>query len=149
WSLTSSTISASVNGPRQRYVTPSETNCGRTAGEAKNNQITQLRPCPSGYIREHWPTRRPSPSDRLNVSGARHWVPPSWRPGLRDSGVIRLASMAELLLFPHAQGQPAGFLAFADELRAAGHVVHAPDLYEGKTFAHVADGVRYAEEVGF
>ena len=25
-------------------------------------------------------------------------------------------------------------LAFADELRAAGHVVHAPDLYDGKTF---------------
>jgi hypothetical protein len=31
--------------------------------------------------------------------------------------------MAEVLLFHHAQGQTAGFLAFADELRAAGHVV--------------------------
>lgn len=36
-------------------MTPSETNCGRTAGEAKNNQIIRLRPCPSGDIREHWP----------------------------------------------------------------------------------------------
>jgi hypothetical protein len=36
--------------------------------------------------------------------------------------------MTELLLFHHAQGQTQGFLAFADELRAAGHVVHAPDL---------------------
>ena len=57
--------------------------------------------------------------------------------------------MAEVLLFHHAQGQTEGFLAFADELRAAGHVVHAPDLYEGKTFAKLADGVGYAEQVGF
>jgi Dienelactone hydrolase and related enzymes len=42
--------------------------------------------------------------------------------------------MAEVLLFHHAQGQTTGFLAFADELRAAGNVVHAPDLYDGKTF---------------
>ena len=41
--------------------------------------------------------------------------------------------MAELLLFHHAQGQTLGFLTFADELRAAGHVVHAPDVYDGKT----------------
>jgi dienelactone hydrolase len=57
--------------------------------------------------------------------------------------------MAEVLLFHHAQGQTEGFLAFADELRAAGHVVHAPDLYDGKTFAELADGVGYAEQVGF
>jgi dienelactone hydrolase len=43
--------------------------------------------------------------------------------------------MAELLLFHHAQGLTAGCLSFADELRAAGHVVHAPDLYYGETFA--------------
>jgi len=57
--------------------------------------------------------------------------------------------MAEILLFHHAHGQTAGFLAFADELRAAGHVVHAPDLYDGKTFAELADGVGYAQQVGF
>lgn len=57
--------------------------------------------------------------------------------------------MAELLLFHHAHGQTAGFLAFADELRAAGHVVHAPDLYEGRTFADLDEGVGYAREVGF
>ena len=56
WASTSSTISASVNGPRQRYVTPSETNSGRTAGEAKNDQITQLRPRRSGHIPELSPT---------------------------------------------------------------------------------------------
>jgi dienelactone hydrolase len=34
-------------------------------------------------------------------------------------------------------------------LRAAGHTVHAPDLYDGKTFAELDDGVAYAKEVGF
>jgi dienelactone hydrolase len=57
--------------------------------------------------------------------------------------------MAELLLFHHAQGLTAGCLSFADELRAAGHVVHAPDLYDGKTFAELSGGMDYAEQVGF
>ena len=57
--------------------------------------------------------------------------------------------MAELLLFHHAHGRTAGCLAFADELRAAGHVVHVPDLYGGRTFAELADGVGHAEQVGF
>lgn len=57
--------------------------------------------------------------------------------------------MAELVFFHHAQGLTAGCLAFADELRAAGHTVHAPDLYDGKTFADIDDGVGYAKEVGF
>lgn len=57
--------------------------------------------------------------------------------------------MAEILLFHHAQGQTDGFLAFADELRAAGHVVHTPDLYDGKTFDELDDGIAYAKEVGF
>lgn len=57
--------------------------------------------------------------------------------------------MAEMLLFHHAQGQTEGFLAFADELRAAGHTVHTPDLYDGKTFADLKDGVGYAGQVGF
>ena len=57
--------------------------------------------------------------------------------------------MTELLLFHHAQGQTDGFLAFADELRAAGHVVHTPDLYDGNTFADLDDGVGYAKQTGF
>jgi dienelactone hydrolase len=57
--------------------------------------------------------------------------------------------MAEVLLFHHAQGQTAGFLAFADELRRAGHTVHAPDLYDGRTFARLDEGVAYAQEIGF
>ncbi len=57
--------------------------------------------------------------------------------------------MAEVLLFHHAHGQTVGFLAFADELRAAGHVVHAPDLYDGKTFTDLGQGIGYAKKVGF
>ena len=57
--------------------------------------------------------------------------------------------MAEVLIFHHAHGLTRGCLSFADRLRAAGHVVHAPDLYDGNTFAELADGVAYAEQVGF
>jgi dienelactone hydrolase len=57
--------------------------------------------------------------------------------------------VAEVLLFHHAQGLTAGVQAFADELRAAGHVVHVPDLYDGRTFGALVDGVAHAEEVGF
>ena len=57
--------------------------------------------------------------------------------------------MAEVLLFHHAQGLTPGVKAFADELRAAGHTVHTPDLYDGKTFGTVDEGVAHAREVGF
>jgi dienelactone hydrolase len=57
--------------------------------------------------------------------------------------------MTTVLLFHHAQGQTTGFLDFADELRAAGHTVHAPDLYDGNTFDDLGEGVAYAQKVGF
>lgn len=57
--------------------------------------------------------------------------------------------MTQILLFHHAQGQTPGFLAFANDLRGAGHVVYAPDLYDARTFAGLDDGVGYAKEVGF
>jgi dienelactone hydrolase len=57
--------------------------------------------------------------------------------------------MAEVLLFHHAQGLTAGCLSFADRLRAAGHKVHAPDLYDGRTFTDLTEGVGYAKQVGF
>jgi dienelactone hydrolase len=57
--------------------------------------------------------------------------------------------MAEVLLFHHAQGQTEGFAGFADELRSAGHAVHTPDLFDGRTFGSIEEGVAYAGEVGF
>jgi dienelactone hydrolase len=57
--------------------------------------------------------------------------------------------LAEVVLFHHAQGQTAGFFAFADDLRAAGHTVHTPDLYDRRTFTTLDEGVAYAKQVGF
>ena len=57
--------------------------------------------------------------------------------------------MAEVLLFHHALGLTPGVLAFADSLRAGGHTVHTPDLFDGRTFDDVKSGVGYAQEVGF
>ena len=57
--------------------------------------------------------------------------------------------MAEVLLFHHALGQTEGFHAFAEELRQAGHTVHTPDLFDGRSFASIEDGMAYAEQLGF
>jgi dienelactone hydrolase len=57
--------------------------------------------------------------------------------------------MAEVLLFHHVHGQTSGFVAFADELRRAGHTVHAPDLYDGPTFDTIDEGMAHAREIGF
>ena len=57
--------------------------------------------------------------------------------------------MAEVVLFHHAQGLTSGVLAFADELRRAGHTVHTPDVFEGRTYATVEEGIGFAKEVGF
>jgi dienelactone hydrolase len=55
--------------------------------------------------------------------------------------------MAEVLLFHHIQGLTEGVKAFADDLRAAGHTVHTPDLYGGRTFALMADGFAFQKDL--
>jgi dienelactone hydrolase len=57
--------------------------------------------------------------------------------------------MAEVVLFHHAQGLTPGVRAFADELRAAGHTVHAPDLLEGRTFPTLDEGMAHVQRIGF
>jgi dienelactone hydrolase len=57
--------------------------------------------------------------------------------------------MAEVVLFHHALGLTPGVDAFAGELRRAGHTVHTPDLFEGRTFGTIEEGMGYAEEIGF
>jgi dienelactone hydrolase len=57
-------------------------------------------------------------------------------------------SMAEVLLFHHIQGLTDGLVAFAEELRGAGHTVHAPDLFGGRTFGSIAEGAAYANGDG-
>lgn len=56
--------------------------------------------------------------------------------------------MAEVVLFHHVQGLTDGMLAFADELRAGGHTVHTPDLFDGERPATIADGVAHVRSVG-
>ncbi|WP_435742296.1 dienelactone hydrolase family protein [Nocardioides sp. SYSU DS0663] len=56
--------------------------------------------------------------------------------------------MTELMLFHHALGATPGVHAFADRLRAERHTVHVPDLFEGRTFDTVEDGVAHVQEVG-
>jgi len=57
--------------------------------------------------------------------------------------------MAEVLLFHHAQGLTRGVHAFAGDLRAAGHTVHTPDLFEGRTFQSIEEGLAYIRGIGF
>jgi dienelactone hydrolase len=57
--------------------------------------------------------------------------------------------MADVLLYHHIQGLTEGVRAFADELRAAGHTVHVPDVFDGRTFASIEEGFGYAREQGF
>src|SRR5689334_4006782 len=57
--------------------------------------------------------------------------------------------MAEVVLFHHAQGLTDGVRAFADRLREAGHTVHVPDLFDGRTFDTVEAGVDHARSLGF
>jgi dienelactone hydrolase len=51
--------------------------------------------------------------------------------------------MATVLLFHHLQGLTPGVVAFADTLRGAGHTVHSPDLFGGRTFGSIDDGAAF------
>ncbi|MFD8705494.1 dienelactone hydrolase family protein [Kitasatospora sp. NPDC059648] len=57
--------------------------------------------------------------------------------------------MAEVLVFHHGHGLTAGVREFAEGLRRAGHRVHVPDLFEGRVFGGLDEGIGYAEGVGF
>jgi dienelactone hydrolase len=57
--------------------------------------------------------------------------------------------VTEVVLFHHAQGLTPGVAAFVGELRGAGHTVHAPDLFDGRTFGSIGEGMGYAQQIGF
>ncbi|WP_411722059.1 dienelactone hydrolase family protein [Mycetocola sp.] len=57
--------------------------------------------------------------------------------------------MTEIVLFHHAQGLTPGVRDFADALRNAGHRVHLPDLYDGRTFDDLDAGIDHARSLGF
>lgn len=56
--------------------------------------------------------------------------------------------MAEVVLFHHVQGLTEGVRAFAEELRAGGHTVHTPDLFDGERPATIDDGAALAQGIG-
>src|SRR5512132_3922488 len=57
--------------------------------------------------------------------------------------------MTEAVLYHHVQGLTDGVRSFADELRHAGHTVHTPDLFDGRTFDTIEEGMAFARETGF
>jgi dienelactone hydrolase len=57
--------------------------------------------------------------------------------------------IVEVLFFHHALGLTAGCRSLADRWRGAGHRVHTPDLYDGRTFDDLSEGVAYAQSIGF
>ena len=57
--------------------------------------------------------------------------------------------MTHVLLLHHAQGLTPGVVAFADRLRAAGHEVTTPDVYDGHVFDTLEAGLGYAKQAGF
>jgi dienelactone hydrolase len=57
--------------------------------------------------------------------------------------------MTEVVLYHHVQGLTDGVLSFADELRQAGHTVHTPDLFDGRRFDTIDEGMAFARDAGF
>jgi dienelactone hydrolase len=55
----------------------------------------------------------------------------------------------EVVLYHHVQGLTEGVRSFADDVRQAGHTVHTPDVFEGRTFGTLEEGMAYAREAGF
>ena len=56
--------------------------------------------------------------------------------------------MAEVVLYHHIQGLTEGVRGFADELRQAGHTVHTPDLFDGRTFATMEEAFAFVRQAG-
>ncbi|MBB1253247.1 dienelactone hydrolase family protein [Streptomyces alkaliterrae] len=56
--------------------------------------------------------------------------------------------MADVVLFHSAYGLRPAVLEAAERLRAAGHDVLTPDLYDGRTTETVEDGLAVKEEIG-
>lgn len=57
--------------------------------------------------------------------------------------------MTDVLLYHHVQGRTEGVQAFADALRQSGHTVHVPDLFDGRTFETLDEGMAFARQTGF
>lgn len=56
--------------------------------------------------------------------------------------------MATVVLFHSAYGLRPAVRDAAERLTAAGHEVHTPDLYEGRTFEDIESGLELKDEIG-
>ncbi|MFJ8042789.1 dienelactone hydrolase family protein [Kitasatospora sp. NPDC096147] len=56
--------------------------------------------------------------------------------------------MAQIVLFHSVYGLRPAVHQAAERLRAAGHQVHTPDCFEGRTFEDVEEAMAYKEELG-
>jgi dienelactone hydrolase len=63
------------------------------------------------------------------------------------SSLRRKPSVAQIVLFHSTYGLRPAVHTAAERLRAAGHVVHTPDLFDGKTFDDVESGLAYRDEI--
>lgn len=70
----------------------------------------------------------------------------------RAASIVDLVSkggrVAEVLLFHHVQGLTPGMTEFADQLRADGHSVHTPDLFEGDHPSTIEEGIALVGSIG-
>ena len=57
--------------------------------------------------------------------------------------------MADVILFHHALGMTDGVVAFAERLRDGGHQVTVADLFGGRRFDTIDEGVAYEEQLGW
>ena len=56
--------------------------------------------------------------------------------------------MTDVVLFHHLRGLTDGVRAFADELRADGHTVHTPDLFDGEQPDSIEAGAALNKRIG-
>ncbi|MFG2009179.1 dienelactone hydrolase family protein [Micromonospora sp. NPDC048868] len=56
--------------------------------------------------------------------------------------------MADVVLFHHLRGLTDGLRGFAEQLRAGGHTVHAPDLFDGELPATLDEGFALTKSIG-
>ncbi|GAB2512216.1 dienelactone hydrolase family protein [Paramicrobacterium agarici] len=56
--------------------------------------------------------------------------------------------MTEVVMFHHVLGRTDAIESIAETLRNSGHVIHVPDLFDGRTFDSIDDGIAFAQSVG-
>ena len=57
--------------------------------------------------------------------------------------------MTQVVLYHHVQGLTDGVRSFAETLREAGHRVQTPDMFDGRVFGTIDEGMAFAREAGF